>query len=438
MTHYVPHGSTARAIATDIELAITEGRLGRGEALPPVRKTALELAVSPSTVNAAYQTLRRRGLVISQGRRGLRVSPRPVVAGRPALVVPNGVRDLCNGNPDPSFLPPLEWALAGAPLGTPLYGQAMAFAPLLNHSAQDFASSGVATDHLTVVNGALDGIDRILSTYLRPGDGVLVEDPTYAELIDLLHAMGLTPVGVPLDENGPLPGDFAAALEHVRAVVLTTRAHNPTGTLLSPGRAKQLSEQMVVYPDLLVVDNDYNAITIESPYTLVTKCQPRWAVVRSLSKALGPDLRIAMVAGDATTITQVESRQRISAGWVSHILQQIAFRLWTAPGTAERVQHATNAYADRRQALIAALSDRGITAHGSSGLNVYIPVDQEAAVTQSMLTKGWAIRPGEGYRINTRQPFVRITTSTLTPDEAPHVAEDLFTILGGSSFTKHG
>src|SRR5581483_7347767 len=77
--YYGITGSTAREIATSAEGAIREGRLQTGESLPTVRALAGALGTSPATVNAAYRTLRQRGLVIAEGRRGTRVAPRPAL-----------------------------------------------------------------------------------------------------------------------------------------------------------------------------------------------------------------------------------------------------------------------------------------------------------------------------------------------------------------------
>ena len=98
----------AKEIAARFETEIRDGRRRPGEALPPVRALAAELRVSPGTVASAYHTLRLRGLAGGQGRRGTRVSARPPVALRPRDAVPETLRDLASGNPDPALLPALN------------------------------------------------------------------------------------------------------------------------------------------------------------------------------------------------------------------------------------------------------------------------------------------------------------------------------------------
>jgi DNA-binding transcriptional MocR family regulator len=78
---------------------------------------------------------------------------------------------------------------------------------------------------------------------------------------------------------------------------------------------------------------DRVARVTDAPYVPVHPAQGRWAVVRSLSKVLGPDLRLALVAGDPLTTTRIEGRQHLSPGWVSHILQQVAALLLAEEAT---------------------------------------------------------------------------------------------------------
>lgn len=84
--------------------------------LPPMRELAVELGVNPNTVAAAYRTLRERGVIETAGRRGSRVRSKPATTGREHIRVdvPQGVRDVSHGNPDPALLPSLVRAFTAA------------------------------------------------------------------------------------------------------------------------------------------------------------------------------------------------------------------------------------------------------------------------------------------------------------------------------------
>jgi DNA-binding transcriptional MocR family regulator len=146
--------------------------------------------------------------------------------------------------------------------------------------------------------------------------------------------------------------------------------------------------------------------------------------VRTVANGVGPDLRLAVVAADATTVARVEGRRLIGAGWFSHLLQQLVISLWGDPGTDELLATAAAAYSRRRNDLLASLAERGISAHGQSGLNVWIPVEHEDASVASLLQRGWGVLAGERFRIASGRG-IRVTTSTLQADEAERFGADL-------------
>ena len=144
--------------------------------------------------------------------------------------------------------------------------------------------------------------------------------------------------------------------------------------------------------------------------------------MRSVSKVLHPDLRLAFLAGDETTVARVEGRQWLGPRWVSHILQATVASLLADPGFSDIAGSATEAYTvQTRRAHRCARRPRH-PAHGRSGLNVWIPVPEEAPVLSAVLDAGWLVLAGERCRLATR-PAIRVTTATLAPGDAPAVAE---------------
>jgi DNA-binding transcriptional MocR family regulator len=419
-------GRTASAVAQSAERAIMEGRLPPGGLLPSVRALADALGISAATVAAAYRTLRVRGLVAGEGRRGTRVVLRPpLLLRRPPVVTP-GARDLAEGNPDPAWLPDLRPALRRAPGPAGLYGRPSFLPELRTLSARQLGHDDIPTASLAVVGGAMDGVERVLQAHLRPGDRIAVEDPGYAGVLDLVGALGLVPQPVPLDDFGMRPEALESALAAgARAVILTPRAQNPTGAAFDEDRARALRTILDRHPEVLLVEDDHAGPVAGTPaLTLAHARKARWAVVRSVSKSLGPDLRLAILAGDATTVARVEGRQALGAGWVSHVLQAAVTSLWASATTDRRLRDAAQSYMRRRRALVDALARHGLRAHGRSGFNVWVPVREEAATIAGMATAGWAIRAGEPYRIQSA-PAVRITVSSLSLEEVPRVAAAL-------------
>jgi DNA-binding transcriptional MocR family regulator len=116
-------------------------------------------------------------------------------------------------------------------------------------------------------------------------------------------------------------------------------------------------------------------------------------------------------------------------------LQRLVVALWTDPRTVDAIERAAEVYARRRDGLVDALGRRGIDATGVSGLNVWVPVEDEQAVATSLLTRGWAVTAGERFRQRS-DPAIRVTTATLDPGDARRFADDLASVLAsGRAYT---
>lgn len=429
-------GRTARDLARSIEEAVHAGALQPGEPLPPIRQLAAASGISPVTVAAAYRRLRSRGMVIGQGRRGTRVHANPASPVLPAdqRPVPEGLIDLATGNPDPDLLPPMGPALGRVPTGSGLYGDPPLRSQLISFAAGEFAADDIAADHLTVVSGALDGLERLLRDHLRPGDRIAVEDPSMPALLDLIGASGFSPVAVEIDQAGPRPDSLSDAIARgVRAVVITPRAQNPTGAAIAPVRAAELIRLLKKRDDLLIVENDPAGPVSGVPYTSLCSHARRWAVIRSVSKFLGPDLRLAVLSGDELTIARVQGRLSLGVRWVSHLLQDLTLALWSDPSSGRRLAQAADAYAVRRRALITALTKQGIAVEAASGFHVWIPVREETSAVQHLAACGWAVAPGERFRLRSK-PAIRVTTSALPIERAPQLAADIVDAIRPSAF----
>src|SRR5579875_1477874 len=463
MAQYRISGKGSAAIAESIEQAIGSGTLSPGDLLPPIRELAGELGVSPGTVAAAYGLTRRRGLTVAERRRGTRVrewrlehAPRArAVRGRGVAGGGHpGAVDLASGNPDPALLPDLRPFLgrladAGA---VETYRPASYGAPPLDTrlgevAAKRLAADGVPAAALTCTAGALDAIHRVLTTSLQPGDRVAVEDPGWPSLLSGLERWGLVPLPVPLDDEGPNPERLWDALAGgPRAVVITRQAQNPTGAALSQARATEVAGVLARYPGVLLVEDDHgDGIAgiagrpgLVSPGSVVAAraAEGRFAFVRSASKAYSPDLRLAGLAGAAATVGRVEASVVTTSGWVRHLLQQLVAALWSDDCVSRTVADAESAYRRRRSALLAALEEAGVGAHGVSGLNVWVPLPEgavadEASCVAALLAEGWEVSGGAAFRLAS-PPALRITAASLPVESATDVARAVAAAIAGT------
>lgn len=436
--HYVIIGHDAASLSRSVEKGVIAGALRPGDAVPSVRALARDLELSPTTVAAAYRDLRQRGVLVSHDRSRTVVAHRPPLAIRLSPELPPGTVDLASGNPDRQLLPDLAGPWSRIAPAHRLYGTEVRSPSLERLARRDLAEDAIPTEHLAIVGGGLDGIERVLEVHCRVGDRVALEDPGYAGSLDLIRSLGLIPVPVGVDDAGMLAHELSGVLARgVTTVLQVPRAHNPTGAALTAERAGNLRAVLARHPDVLVVEDDHAGVISGAPYHRIVEDHARWATIRSVAKSLGPDLRVAVLAGDDDTVTRVLGRQRLGTGWVSHLLQDLTAETWEAARSDGTLRRAATSYAARREALVAALRAEDVPAWGASGLNVWVPVTEEVPVVQGLASRGWAVQAGEAYRIDSA-PAVRITTAGLPVDRVPELVTDLLDVLAQRLGSRRG
>ncbi|WP_136771242.1 aminotransferase class I/II-fold pyridoxal phosphate-dependent enzyme [Chitiniphilus eburneus] len=433
-------GRGAEDIFQRVRDLIEDGSLGQGESLPPIRALAQALEVNRNTVAAAYRRLVAAGLAEAAGRAGTRVAPRTRLGmplGVHAFTAAPGLLELASGNPDPALLPDYAPYLAALPPMPPaLYGQPC-YLPELQAWGRDWwlrqGGIGATVAEPLLAQGALDGIERVLAAWLAPGDTVLVEEPCFPGSLALLRQMGVTLIGLPLDGEGMLPDALEAALARKpKALLWTPYSHNPTGVNTTQARAAALRAIIDTHPELLLIEDDHFAAFSDAPTpSLVSPGRARWAAVRSLAKWLGPDIRLAFLTGDDTTLTRVQRRQYVGPRWPSFLLQRLALALLQAPEVEALRRRAAQCYAERHVALTTALRRHGLAAQPGGGLNVWLPLADDAVVAQALAARGYLVRAGDAFRVTRRLSALRISCAALPVERADELADAVADCLGG-------
>jgi DNA-binding transcriptional MocR family regulator len=398
---------SARGIAAAVSRLVTGGELPAGARLPTVRAVARQLGISPTTVSEAWRSLARAGAIQTRGRSGTFVlSPAPprqhLRYAKLTASPPTVPHDLSTGVPDHDLLPDLAGALRRIGPGrlTASYLDAPVL-PALEAALRDrwpFPPGGI-----TVVDGALDALDRITTGTIRYGDRVLVENPAFPPVLDLLDSVGATVVPVAIDAEGVRPDALRAALAGSVpvALYLQPRAHNPTGVSMTARRARALAAALRAHPGVLVIEDDHAGdIASAPPVSLGRHLPARTVHVLSFSKSHGPDLRLAAVGGPAALISAISDRRLLGPGWSSRLLQAVLVDLLGDPATVAQLELARREYARRRGALLAALSRRGVTATADDGINLWMTVADQQMAMLSLAAHGIAVAPGAPFEVS--------------------------------------
>ena len=418
---------SARGIAATIGRLVSTGEMSVGDRLPTVRQLSRRLGVSPTTVGEAWRTLAEIGAIETLGRNGSYVR-QPTGPGSPRryrrLVADPDDRghfriDLSTGTPDAALLPVLGPALAnvsGRSLTSTYLDHAVL--PDLEKALRD--SWPFDPEELTVVDGALDALDRIAQVVVRLGDRVVVEHPTFPPLLDLLDRLGAVVIGVPLDDEGMQLDELERALAtSPTALFLQPRAHNPTGVTMTSSRAQEIARVLAASPNgdqVVVVEDDHSGdIAIGEPVSIGRHLPRRTVHIRSFSKSHGPDLRLAAVAGTGEVISAASNRRMLGPGWSSRILQAVLVELLADDTTLRALEHARHEYAERRRRVVEILSSSGVTTTGSDGINLWVHVIDERAALVSLAAQGIGAAPGEPFMVDEHPPAMRLTVGLLGP-----------------------
>lgn len=423
-------GSTSGEIVASARNLIGTGTLAPGDALPAIRQLAEKLRVNRNTVATAYAQLASAGFVETRRRGGTLVRGAPDIGGE-GQDAPHSSINLASGNPSIEFLPRLEPDVFSG-YASALYGN-----PPVNADLREWVERHMAPDldvpgELVVTNGAVDALWRVLTQSLTRGDSVALENPGFLTQVGLLQLTGHKPVPVQVDDQGMSPRALEKALASgARAVIITPRAQNPTGAYLSQGRADALRAVLERYPEVLIIEDDHFSAASSQPYYRVTPPgTQKWVLVRSVSKFLGPDLRLALVMADMNTARTLGSMVSSSANWVSHVLQTAVANILSSDDTTRLLSAARESYQKRSQQLISRLNDSGFEVSARcDGLNVWIPLMQPPqTVTRRLGELGWAVVPSGSFNVNGRGVrAIRVTTAAIDPHQIERFVTDLRT-----------
>lgn len=238
------------------------------------------------------------------------------------LSAPTDRLDLGIGQPDPTFLPialfeqlradPLSLAY-GAPAGDGRFRKALA-TWLSEHYRVP-----VEADRLLISNGSTNALDRICASFARPGDTVLVDDPTYFIARQLLADHQLTLIPVPRDDQG-LDAQALKALidQHQPAFCYCIPTfHNPCGHTLTVERRAQLVDIARQTGCLLVADEVYQLLHFDTPPPpplASFDAQAPVISIGSFSKILAPGLRLGWMQTTPPLLEKLTQAALFSSG----------------------------------------------------------------------------------------------------------------------------
>jgi DNA-binding transcriptional MocR family regulator len=311
------------------ESRITEGVYRAGERLPSVRQTSQSLGVSLTTVYHAYNVLETRGLIRAKPQSGYfiikqrgtfqgagpdhdtvqtvqnleTIAIQVLGASGRTITAPFGSTFL-----DASLLPvnrvlAVMRRVARQPKRYPEEKDAAGLFDLRREIAKRYAHHGygVPIDQIIITAGTIDAINLALSTLLRPGDAVAVEDPCFFATSFAARRQGLKLIPIPVSEQSGIDLNVlerVLARGEVKACLIMSSCQIPMGVSLSTERKFKLVRLLERY-EVPLIENDTLG-ELHSPEAGGSSCKKhdRSGLVlhcSSFSNSLSPELRVGWI-----------------------------------------------------------------------------------------------------------------------------------------------
>jgi len=187
----------------------------------------------------------------------------------------------------------------------------------------------VRADSLFLSAGNSQALDFVCARFTRPGDTVVVEEPSYFLAFRIFRDHGLNIVSVPMDEQG-MQVDALEELvrrERPRLVYTIPSFHNPTGINLASSRRQRLAELSTEHDFLVVADEVYQMLYFDQPPPPPMAAWLQTGQILSLgsfSKILAPALRLGWIQTNEPLMQRLLASGMInSGGSLNHVTSMI-------------------------------------------------------------------------------------------------------------------
>jgi aspartate/methionine/tyrosine aminotransferase len=181
---------------------------------------------------------------------------------------------------------------------------------------------GVAPECVVTTNGTSMANHLALATMLEPGDEVLIEQPTYGLLLDVLGYLGAKLVRFErrVEDDFQIDVDELGAKITARTkLIVICNLHNPTGALTSDATLRKIGELAVEVGAKVLVDEVYlDMVPVEefsSPYRTSALLGPEFVVTNSLTKTYGVSgIRCGWILAEAGLAKRIRRMDDIMSG----------------------------------------------------------------------------------------------------------------------------
>jgi 2-aminoadipate transaminase len=385
---------------------VNTGDLRPGDRIPASRELAVQLGVHRTTIANAYAELESEGLIRGHVGRGTfileegdaekpQAAPHPPASngnlrweslfaderGDEALSrltqpEPRGSISFVIARPATEFFPIEDlrnctnavWRKEGPEILQ--FGSSDGYPGLKQVLVSMLRAEGyeAADENLLITDGCQQALDLLCKAFLRPGDTVLIENPTYPGTLAILAGARARVLGAPVTTDtgpGTTPGVDVSAMEavlmqnRVKMIILTPDFHNPTGTTLPVAERRRLLELAARFQVPVVEDHIYARLRARGERVPSLKQLDRSNLViqiDSFSKIAFPGLRVGWIVAPANVIDRLRLVKQATDLHTGQLAQAILAEYMRRGHLSRHLERTRKAYSARLAALEQALA----------------------------------------------------------------------------------
>ncbi|MGI6038228.1 MAG: PLP-dependent aminotransferase family protein [Limnochordia bacterium] len=245
------------------------------------------------------------------------------------------------------------------------YGTSEGYLPLREGIVDFVAQKGIAAqvEDVLILSGSQQGIDLTAKALLDPGDGVIVEEPTYLAALSIFRSYEAQIIPVAGDEEGMDPAALEEALRDnkIKLIYLVPTFQNPTGLTYGEARRRRIGELAAKYGVYVIEDDPYGDLRYSGEALSALKAydqEDKIVYLGTFSKIISPGLRVGFCV-----ITDPQLRQKVLIGkqgtdvHTSNLSQQIVWKFLADGHLPRHIEQICDRYRQKRDLMLQCLAE---------------------------------------------------------------------------------
>lgn len=298
------------------------------------------------------------------------------------------------------------------------YGVTEGYAPLIEQvvSMNKANSIGTDSDSTIITTGAQQGIDLVAKCLINPGDGVIVESPTFVGTLNSLRSYEATLYGVPVEDDGM---DLAYCEEilktkKIKFIYTIPTFQNPTGITMSMAKRKALLELAKRYDCLILEDNPYGELRFRGEYLPTIKSfddEGRVIYVGSFSKTLSPGLRVGFLVGHSDLMERVIVVKQANDVHTPLLPQMIISEYMNRYSIEKHIAKGCDSCREKCDAMLTAMDkyfpEKAVYTRPDGGIFLWVTLPEGVdtkALLKKAIDKKVAFVPGNSFMVDAAKP----------------------------------